>query len=658
MKQAGVYYREFDLTQIVSADNNLPAGIVIVSKRGRANEIFTATTSRKFIDEYGQPDAKISFSSYCALAYLEQGNLLRCNRVVGAGATYGCLLLRQKNSSSAPELVQVGEMRGSTLVAIGSPKSFDFFDNARYYDMETQQPLGSDNINIGLFYPKGPGGYSEDLSISITSTNIGAVPDSSLRLTQQLGSGTLPAGQYHYSVTAINSAGETRPTAVKTVTTTQAGGSVYLSWSDVQGATGYKVYGRKQQSGQPLKLLAIVSGSNWIDTGEEPENADVEAPTATTIPYSKVFTVSIFDSSVSEGEPISEYTVTLTDEIDGMGRQTNISDVINNDNTEFKFLSNVPRLASNTVPWMRPLPRKSAPKGNSGRAPLDRDIMNGWDLFADEEKVYVRILINGGYADPSVQRKMISIAEKRQDCIAFLDTPSSKQQAQDAADYRRVTLNANTNRAALFAQDLLIDDVYQGRKIYVPPSGHMAALAAKTAGQAAVWYPMAGLNRGQLNVLGVRHQYDSGEREILKQAQVNYVRNFTGQGLCLFEQVTLQAKQTALSWISIRLMMDELRIAMMAFVWYSVHEINDDFLRRQIVSGLTEYLQTIQERRGIKRFLVVSDARNNSEQVVMSGRLNVEVFIVPNYPVDQIYLNAILTKNSANFEELIGTLAA
>ena len=656
MKQAGVYYREFDLTQIVSADNNLPAGIVIVSKRGRSNEIFTATTSRKFIDEYGQPDAKVSFSSYCALAYLEQGNLLRCNRVVGAGATYGCLLLRQKNSNSAPELIRVGEKRNGVLVSLKDPKHFDFFDNTKYFDMETQQALGSDNINIGLFYPKGQGGYSEDLSISITSTNIDPIPDSDLTLAPQTGNGLLPTGQYYYAVTAINAAGETKATAVKTVTTTQPDGSVALNWSDIQGATGYKVYGRTQTGGQPLKLLSIVNGSSWVDTGEAEENSDVTAPAAPSIERTDTFTVSIFDNTVSEGTPIVEYSVTLADNIDGMGRQTNISDVINNDNTEFKFLSNVSRLAA--LPTVKPIARKSAPKGDSGQAILDRDIMNGWDLFADEEKVYVRILINGGYATPSVQRKMISIAEKRQDCIAFLDTPSTKQKAQDAADYRRVTLNANTNRAALFAQDLFIDDTYQGRKIYVPPSGHMAALAAKTAGQAAVWYPMAGLNRGQLNVLGVRHQYDSGEREILKQAQVNYVRNFTGQGLCLFEQVTLQAKQTALSWISIRLMMDELRIAMMAFVWYSVHEINDDFLRRQIVSGLTEYLQTIQERRGIKRFLVVSDARNNSEQVVMSGKLNVEVFIVPNYPVDQIYLNAILTKNSANFEELIGSLSA
>ena len=379
-------------------------------------------------------------------------------------------------------------------------------------------------------------------------------------------------------------------------------------------------------------------------------------PENSTIEKTDLFTVSIFDKSVSEGVAVAEYNVTLGDNVDGMGQQTRIEDVINNANAEFKFLSNVKSLA--TLPIVKPIPRTSAGKGDSGNAILDRDLINGWDLFSDEEKVYVRILINGGYATPSVQRKMISIAEKRQDCIAFLDTPSMKQRAQDAADYRRVTLNANTNRAALFAQDLYIDDVYQGRKIYVPPSGHMAALAAKTAGQAAVWYPMAGLNRGQLNVLGVRHQYDSGEREILKTAQVNYVRNFTGQGLCLFEQVTLQAKQTALSWISIRLMMDELRIAMMAFVWYSVHEINDDFLRRQVVSGLTEYLQTIQNRRGIQRFLVVSDNRNNSENAVMSGKLNVEVFIAPNYPVDQIYLNSILTKNSADFTELVGNFVA
>lgn len=655
MKQAGVYYREFDLTQVVTADNNLPAGIVIVSKRGRSNEIFTATTARNFIDEYGQPDARISFAPYCALAYLEQGNLLRVNRVVGSGATYGCLLLRQETSAHQPTLVRVGELRNNKVVGIKNPKGFDFFSD-NYVNMDDGTPIQG-GINLGLFYAKGQGSYSEDLSIKVTSTNIDPVNDATFIVNPMTGGGILKADTYYYAVSAINSAGETLATQVKSVTTTSHDGSVQLNWDEVQGATGYKVYGRtRARASQRLALLTIVNDNNYLDTGADEEDTELVTPENSTIEKTDLFTVSIFDKSVSEGVAVAEYNVTLGDNVDGMGQQTRIEDVINNANAEFKFLSNVKSLA--TLPTVKPIPRTSAGKGDSGNAILDRDLINGWDLFSDEEKVYVRILINGGYATPSVQRKMISIAEKRQDCIAFLDTPSMKQRAQDAADYRRVTLNANTNRAALFAQDLYIDDVYQGRKIYVPPSGHMAALAAKTAGQAAVWYPMAGLNRGQLNVLGVRHQYDSGEREILKTAQVNYVRNFTGQGLCLFEQVTLQAKQTALSWISIRLMMDELRIAMMAFVWYSVHEINDDFLRRQVVSGLTEYLQTIQNRRGIQRFLVVSDNRNNSENAVMSGKLNVEVFIAPNYPVDQIYLNSILTKNSADFTELVGNFVA
>lgn len=652
MRQSGVFYREFDLTQVVSADNNLPAGIVIVSKRGRSNEIFTATTSRKFIDEYGAPDARISFAPYCALAYLEQGNLLHVNRVVGAGATYGCLLLRQKSSNHAPELVPVGQLRNGRVVSLKDPKSFDFFSEDYYDTRDNSQLTGG--INLGLFYPKGQGSYSQDLSIRISSTNIDPVEDGSLVATPLTGGGTLKAETYYYAVSAVNSAGETAATKVVTATTTSHDGSVQLAWKAVPGATGYKVYGRtRARAGEPLTLLSIVNGNDYLDTGTHEEVADSLAPSRPTIEPTDLFTVSMYDNTVSESVPLSEYTVTLSDNVDGLGQQTRIDDVINTSNSEFRFLSNVANLA--TKPLIKPIARTTPSVGDSGAAVLDRDLINGWELFGDEERVTVRILINGGYATPSVQRKMIEIAEKRQDCIAFLDVPSNRQRAQDAADYRRSALNANTNRAALFAQDLYIDDVYQGRKIYVPPSGHMAALAAKTAGQFAVWYPMAGLNRGQLNVLGVRHQYDSGEREILKAAQVNYVRNFTGQGLCLFEQITLQAKQTALSWISIRLMMDELRIAMTKYAWYSVHEINDDFLRRQIVSGLTEYLQSIQDRRGISRFLVVSDSRNNSENSEMSGKLNVEVFIVPNYPVDQIYLNSILTKKSADFTELVGT---
>ena len=634
-RQAGVFYREFDLSQIAIANANLPAAVVAASRRGPAYTRTLSTTPRQWTDTFGTPDPKISFASYCALAYLEQGNQLWTVRAVGANALYGCAMLQKKAADTDPVLVTLTDK---------DPANFDF----------TQAVSGSTSAseNLLLFYPKGPGSYSKDLRIAITSANLNPVPDASVLGTVLSSGGSLTAATYSYAVTALNAYGETKASALaEVVISAGTANSIRLNWNAVLGATGYKVYGRTASSGN-VQLLAIVNTNTYTDTGaDEPSGAN--QPTVGTIPVTDEFTVDVYDYLVSEGKAIESFTCTFADKLDGFGRQMRIDDVINNQSTLLSVTNNTSILL--TLPTVKSIAKTALATGDSGAAITDTDVVRGWQLFEDTEQVYVRLLINGGYTTPAVQKEMVRIAQARQDCIAFLDMPSNKQKAADAVDYRNNVLNVNTNRAAIFAQDLLITDSYNGRPLYVPPSGHMAALAARTAFVAAPWYPMAGLIRGQLNVLGIRYKYTEGERELLKVAQINYVRDFPGQGIVLYEQVTLQSQMSALSWISIRLLMDEIQIAARAYLATSVHELNDDFLRRQIVSGLTDFLQDIQNRRGLQRFLVVSDSRNNSAQATGEGKLYVDIYLAPTLPADQIILTGVLTKQDANFEELIGT---
>lgn len=637
MRQSGVQYREFDLSQIVVADANLPAAVVFAAKRGPAYERVLTTTSRGWLDTFGTPDPKISFASYAALAYLEQGNQLWNVRATGANALYGCTMLQKRAADTDPVLFGLTHK---------SPANFDF----------TQAVNGSTapGQNLVLFYPRGAGSYSKDLRVAIVSANLNPVPAGSVAGTVLSTGGSLTGGSYDYSVSAVNAYGQTVATALLTVAVaTGTANAVRLNWQAVAGATGYKVYGRTKDVNGKVNLLAVVSSNTYTDTGADEPDTTILQPDTSTIPVTDEFTVEFYDYTVSEGKALESYKVTLGDKLDGFGQQMRIEDVVNSQSALFRVINNSSLAAS--LPTIKSIAKTALATGDSGAAITDSDIIKGWDLFSDVEKVYVRILINGGYTTSAVQKRMVAIAEARQDSIAFLDTPANKQKATDAVDYRNNVLNVNSNRAALFAQDLYIQDSYNGRQLYVPPSGHMAALAAKCAFVAAPWYPMAGLTRGLLNVLGVRFKYDEGERELLKTAQINYVRDFPGQGIALFEQVTLQSKQSALSWISVRLLMDEIQLACRKYLLASDHELNDDFLRRQIVQGLTSFLQDIQNRRGLQRFLVVADSRNNTPQSTGEGKLYVDIYLAPTLPAEQIILTGVLTAQDANFEELIGT---
>jgi hypothetical protein len=76
--------------------------------------------------------------------------------------------------------------------------------------------------------------------------------------------GTLGAGTYYYGVSAINSAGETLASTEDNVTIAATKG-VQVSWGAIDGATGYRIYGRASASELFLKEVGAVT--TWTDDG-------------------------------------------------------------------------------------------------------------------------------------------------------------------------------------------------------------------------------------------------------------------------------------------------------------------------------------------------------------------------------------------------------
>ena len=77
-------------------------------------------------------------------------------------------------------------------------------------------------------------------------------------------SGTLGAGTYYYRVTAINSVGETLASTEDSVVIAASKG-VQITWGAIDGATGYRIFGRTQATEQ--LLIAVGAVTTWTDTG-------------------------------------------------------------------------------------------------------------------------------------------------------------------------------------------------------------------------------------------------------------------------------------------------------------------------------------------------------------------------------------------------------
>lgn len=491
----------------------------------------------------------------------------------------------------------------------------------------------------------------------VTYLDTGAATLSNSPITTGTGSwaGT---GTKYYRVSAVGEAGESAPSDAYTVSVGTVTDHVCVGIPYQSNVHTYNIY-RGDSSGTERLLASVpvsaLGSTIYVDNGAVIASTQPLATSVTTNGKSDEFTLKVYLADASNYSEVESFKVTLGDKLDGFGIQMNIEDKVNTQSNYIKVYKNPSYSGVNYINTNSTVTYLGG--GLDGTAPTASDIALGWAKFADKEQITVRLLINGGVSSVTVQQEMNRIAQRRGDCVAILDVPTQYQSetGQLEVNYRRSVLNLNSNRSALYAPDLLISDPYNDKLLYVPPSGHVAAVYANTDYVAQAWFAPAGLNRGLLSVRGVRYKYNQEARDLMAPAQVNYARNFPGQGIAIWEALTMQAKTSALSYVNVRRLLDIIQVSVANALNYSVWEPNDDFLRRQLVAIISEFLELIRVRRGIIEFQVVSDASNNPPSVTGTGQLNIDVYITPTLPVQKIRLQTVVTKQGANFSELIAT---
>jgi hypothetical protein len=637
-QSSAVLVQEINLSQvIVSASTSVVAQVIVANQGPVVPTLITNTQS--YLNQYGNPNAQVSFDVYCGLDYFSQGSQLWGLRVVDPSAMYAAVLMWTDGMETYLTQITGG---------VADPTQPDWM---------ALLPTGTGNEAIALFYPAlGPGQYGDNTAISITSNNIN--PPTGLAATSSTTGGMLAASTYSYQVSAISGAGGTLATNIVTVviaagTTTN---EVTLTWNPVIGATGYNVYGRVAGT---IGLLATVGAATttFTDTGAVMASTTVFPITspAKLPPANPFFSVNVFNTAQSSTYAVENFNCSLTDMTDPTGMEAELEQRINPFSQWIQVTSNVPALL--TVPTVETVPIMNMAGGNNGSLPTSYEVAAGWATFSNKQLYPINILLNSGHSDPTVQRAMDSLAQSRGDSVSLLDVPSASQAFQSAIDYRNLQLNLNSTYSALFSPDMLEADTINGKQQYVPFSGWAAALCARTDRVANPSYSIAGLNRGIVNVLGTRYTYDAGEMNSLFQAQVNYTQTFVGSGTALWEQQTLSTEFSALSWVSVRRIVNVLKTSLYSFLLYSLQEPNDQFLGNQIVGSCSAYLLALQNARAISSFDVVSDSSNNTAQDLNSGIRNVTVIIIPTIPTHIIQLTVAISQQGVSFAETLAQVA-
>lgn len=632
-RASDVRITEVDLSSSLNGASPATAAMVVVSKKGPLKNTFFSNAD-DFRAAFGDPDARVSFDVYSALDFFKGGNSLWAVRCAGDGYKYATATAKMDSTLSTQLIGLAG--------GVADPENPDYESGI----LAGETPL------FQFTAKQGPGSYGNRIAVKIQSQNV--VPPSGLSATTTTLDGNLLAGTYEYVVAAVGATGESLASAPLTVVIGGASttNTTTLSWSPVNGAIGYRIYGRA--AGTPLFLDQVGSASfEYTDYGAITPDADRPPITSALdmAPASPNFTLFVYDLDVSSTRAIETYNCSLTEQTDETGLQMEITQRVNPFSRYINVESNLQNLT--TMPTLTNTGVVALLGGDSGAAPLASDINAKWAGFSDKEMYVIDILINAGRTSVFVQYAMDALAQQRSDCVSHLDCPRTTNSAQDIVDYRNLTLNLNSSYSMLTCSDALQMDPITGKILYTPMSGLTAALQARVSRTTQPWFSIAGLNRGQLGVPDVRLKFDDGQATYLYQNNLSYPRRFTGKGTVLWEANTLLNKNSALQFTNIRVLCNIIKRSAYDYLLYGLQEPGDDILRRQLVLALEDYLRTVQAGRGIRSFRVVCDDTNNPAALVNSGVLAIAVIIVPILAVREIQMTLVISKEGLEVTEAI-----
>ena len=286
-----------------------------------------------------------------------------------------------------------------------------------------------------------------------------------------------------------------------------------------------------------------------------------------------------------------------------------------------------------------------------------QDIGSGLFAFSNKEVYDINLLITPGFSTGAVIGTAIQICESRGDVLYLVDPPFGLR-PQQVVDWHNGMLisdlsNAiNSSYAALYWGWIKYYDQFNVNEIWIPPSGHIAAVFSRTARTTEQWYAAAGLTRGRLlTALELEYTPSQGENDLLYGSgnAVNPICKFPQDGIVVWGNRTLQRIETALSRVNVRMLLIYLKKSMTRTLRSFVFEPNDKALWTQVNSVLNPFLADIQSRRGITAYKIVCDETNNTPERIDRNELWVSVFIKPTRSVEFIVLNLAVVSTGANF---------
>ncbi|RLC74394.1 MAG: phage tail sheath family protein [Chloroflexi bacterium] len=248
--------------------------------------------------------------------------------------------------------------------------------------------------------------------------------------------------------------------------------------------------------------------------------------------------------------------------------------------------------------------------------------------------------VNGNGLDldmvKAVQSMIITHCERLGDRVAILDAPPNMS-PQEVLKWRMDVAAYDSSYAALYYPWIQVNDPVQKRPVYIPPSGHLAGLWARTDNTRGIHKAPA--NENVRGATGLAYNVTKGEQDTLNPNGINCIRAFPGMGIQVWGARTL-ANNPSWRYLNVRRLFNYVEKSIERGTMWVVFEPNNPRLWARVRRDVTAFLTTIWRSGALfgaspaEAFYVKCDEELNPPESRDLGRLVIEVGLSPVKPAE------------------------
>jgi phage tail sheath protein FI len=236
----------------------------------------------------------------------------------------------------------------------------------------------------------------------------------------------------------------------------------------------------------------------------------------------------------------------------------------------------------------------------------------------------------------AVQLKMIAHCELMGDRVAILDAPPGLN-AQQVREWRVEKVRYDSKYATLYWPWVKVFDPLAGQPMFMPPSGAMAGIWARSDDTRGVHKAPA--NEVIRGVLEPELLLTKGEHDQLNPQGINCIRAFPGRGVRVWGARTLSS-DPAWRYLNVRRLFNYIEKSILDGTQWVVFEPNDVALWERVKRTINAFLVRVWRDGALfgatpaEAFYVKCDAETNPSEVIDAGQLVVEIGIAPVKPAE------------------------